>query len=118
MPIVYEVNIVVRKEKAVQYLEWLLPHIKEMYTLIEGLESHQVCTAPLTAPDSAPSHVVDRVAGAPEQWVAYSISYRIGSRAALEDYQANRAAKMQASALATFSKDDFVAWRRVLEVVA
>ena len=118
MPIVYEVNVVVAKDKATQYLEWLLPHIKEMYVLIEGLETHQVCTGPPTAPDNAPAHILDRVAGAPDQWVHYCISYRIGTKAALEDYQANRAAKMQASALATFSKEDFVAWRRVLEVVA
>ena len=117
MPVVYEVNVVVRRPQAVKYLEWLMPHVTEMSHMIEGLEGHRVCSGPMVAVDNAPAHVLDRVGSCPSDWVHYCISYTISTQAALDDYLTHRAAAMQASALATFSKDDFVAWRRVLQII-
>lgn len=125
-PIVYEVNIVVRAAIATSaYIPWLTKHAKVMHTLIEGLTEHRIVHTPSVERAACPQNVVSRVfvgdheaASESSDWHTFTVTYWIRTRAALDDYIAHRAAAMRADALKHFSTEDFVAWRRIMNVVA
>lgn len=103
--VVYEVNIDVDPTIADAYLAWLQHHIEEMHTQIEGLASVTLCRRP------------KQIDGAGEDWVGFTSSYTIITRAALDDYIQHRAAAMRQDGYAKFGEGKFVASRRIMDVV-
>jgi hypothetical protein len=98
--ILYEVNIEVEPSLADKYVEWLRVHIDEMRTVLHGIK--RVTLAKRDA--------------AEDGWVAFTVVYSVASREDLDDYLANRAARMRQQAMETFG-DKFRASRRIMNVV-
>ena len=97
--IVYEVNVLVRREIEADYRDWLDAHVREIVAL----------------PGFTGAEVFDRrepVAAADE--VAICMQYRLRDAAALTDYLREHAPRLRADGLARFGAG-FRAERRVLE---
>lgn len=112
MPVIYEVNIDVHPSIAEAYVEWLRPHIEEMYHQIHGLRSARLCRREPRLDYPADTPVLPDAT-----WVGYTVTYEILSRDALDDYLANRSGPMRQSALDTFGTGKFVAFRRIMDVL-
>lgn len=105
-PVVYEVNIDVDPSISGKYVSWLKHHIELMRSQIEGLTEVTLC-------QRAP-----QVDGGKDNWLGFTVSYYISTRAALEDYLEHRAAAMRQDALDTFGQGKFVASRRIMNVLS
>eukprot|EP00672_Neobodo_designis_P010694 CAMPEP_0174868302 /NCGR_PEP_ID=MMETSP1114-20130205/65730_1 /TAXON_ID=312471 /ORGANISM="Neobodo designis, Strain CCAP 1951/1" /LENGTH=124 /DNA_ID=CAMNT_0016103517 /DNA_START=27 /DNA_END=398 /DNA_ORIENTATION=+ len=117
--IIYEVNIDVHPSIAQEYREWLAHHARGMFSLIEGLETAELsvrdggvpCPPDYTEDDNDGGDCATR----PADWVGYTAVYRIRTRAALDDYVANRSGPMRAEAISRFGTSKFRASRRIME---
>jgi hypothetical protein len=119
--IVYEVNVDLHPSIAEDYLEWLRHHARQMYEMIEGLQ-----TVTISVRDDAPPSPADyeeddggdggEGASKPGPWVGVTSSYLIRTREALADYLAHRAGTMRADAVQRFGTRNFRAHRRIMEV--
>eukprot|EP00744_Colponema_vietnamica_P022437 GILI01032225.1.p1 GENE.GILI01032225.1~~GILI01032225.1.p1 ORF type:complete len:142 (-),score=32.11 GILI01032225.1:45-446(-) len=130
MSIVYEVNVAVKAGMADRYREWVIEHAKDMYRQIEGIEAHTVTHTPSvdrsTIPQVAelkifvPLNEGDERPSTSSDYHLFSMSYRIKTRAALDEYLAERAAAVRATVAKVFTPEEqqeWVAWRRVLDVI-
>jgi hypothetical protein len=97
--IVYEVNLKVRESVRAAWLEWLHGHVEEM------LAFPGFGTAEILAEDPAEPG-----------WRRYCVRYRVASRADLERYLAEDAARMRAEGMRLFA-GQFEASRRVLSAL-
>lgn len=104
MSVIYEVNLRVDRDIAQAYAAWLKPHIAQMLEF-EGFES-----ATWLERESE----MEGDQGARELW---TIQYRVRTRADLERYLVEGAAKMRGDGLERFS-GRFEATRRVLAIRA
>ena len=100
--IVYEVNLFVRLEIAVEYREWLDAHVREIVAL----------------PGFLGAEVFERrEPAAGEGELALCTQYRLRDAAALDEYLREHAPRLRADGIARFG-DRFRAERRVLEASA
>ncbi len=117
--IIYEVNIDVHPEIAEAYKEWLRHHARGMFNLIDGLVSADLCVRDVAVPCPADYEDAGEDGGEgaskPADWVGITATYRIQTRAALDDYIANRSAPMRAEAIERFGTKRFRASRRIME---
>ena len=100
MSVIYEVNLSVERDIAQAYAAWLKPHMAQMLEF-EGFES-------ATWLEREPE--MEGAQGDSELW---TIQYRVRTRADLERYLVEGAAKMRGDGLERFS-GRFEATRRVL----
>lgn len=102
MSLVYEVNLVVRRDIEAAYRAWLDAHVREILAL----------------PGFVGATVFERLeptAGADE--FCLSVHYRLRDSAALTDYLREHAPRLRADGIARFG-DGFRADRRVLQASA
>lgn len=97
MSIIYEVNVLVKREIEADYRAWLQDHVAEIVTLPGFLD--------------AQTFDVQQDAG--NDAVAICMQYRLESQAAFDDYLAQHAPRLRADGIARFG-DRFTATRRVL----
>ena len=98
MTVIYEVNLVVDAEIAVEYRHWLVTHVREMLAL-PGFTG-----ARLLEPAEAEADA---------RQVVYCAQYELASQAALDEYLRVHAARMRADGITRFG-DRFRASRRIL----
>jgi hypothetical protein len=117
-PVVYEVNVDVHPSIAEAYEAWLIPHVEKMFTLIEGLRSADICRREPTAGVAVPTTPEESAAGAElPKWHGLTITYKIDTKEALDDYLANRAGPMRQDAIDHFGTTKFKAFRRIMEPI-
>ena len=100
MSVIYEVNLKVDRDIAAEYAAWLEPHMDQMLEL-EGFES-------ATWFEREPG-----MEGAHGDSVLWTLQYHVGTRADLERYLVEGAARMRGDGLERFN-GRFEASRRVL----
>ena len=97
MSVIYEVNLSVQKEIAVEYRAWLGGHVQEMLAL----------------PGFTGARVLEIVEGGDSAETAFCTQYELVDQAALDDYLRVHAGRMRADGISRFG-DRFRASRRVL----
>ncbi len=98
MTVIYEVNLAVDAEIAVEYRRWLITHVQEMRAL-PGFTGARLLEAMEAEPD-------------PKQ-TTFCTQYELIDQAALDDYLRVHAARMRADGINRFG-DRFRASRRIL----
>ena len=98
MTVIYEVNLVVDAEIAVEYRHWLVAHVREMLAL----------------PGFTGARLLEPVEDeADTRHVAFCTQYELADQAALDNYLRVHAARMRADGITRFG-DRFRASRRIL----
>lgn len=96
MTVIYEVNLIAEQSIAGEFADWLEGHVREMIAL-PGFVDAELAREEREA----------------EQPAAFSVRYRLESRAALERYFAEHAERMRGDGLQRFGQQ-FSASRRIL----
>ena len=98
MTVVYEVNLAVDAEIAVEYRRWLTTHAQEMLTL----------------PGFTGARILETVDAEPDlEQATFCTQYELIDRAALDEYLRVHAGRMRGDAISRFG-DRFRASRRIL----
>ena len=98
MTVIYEVNLVIDAEIAVEYRQWLVTHMREMRAL----------------PGFTGARLLEPVeAEADARQVAFCTQYELTDQSALDEYLRVHAARMRADGITRFG-DRFRASRRIL----
>jgi len=100
--VVYEVNLLVERAIANEYLPWLHAHVAQMLVLPGFLD--------------AILYAIDQDAVADDDHVGWCVHYRLRDRAALETYLRDHAPQMRTEGVARFGTR-FGAQRRILRVL-
>lgn len=98
MPVIYEVNLAVDREIAVEYRSWLATHVQEMLAL-PGFTGARIMEAVQDQADAAET--------------VFCTQYELIDQAALDEYLRLHSARMRAEGVSRFG-DRFRSTRRVL----